>query len=105
MTEAEQSGGAPGSRTRADGSGLYCVAGAASDADAVGQLCRGWTAPPLPPAAEQAEIMHACTRLLPSTAHGKDGGKAARRPSRTARPRPASISAKARVDSRRRRGL
>jgi len=61
--------------TRADGSGLYCVDGAASDPDAVGQLCRGWTAPALPPAAEQAEIMHACTRPLPVVAKGK-GGKA-----------------------------
>jgi len=63
--------------TRADGSGLYCVAGAASDPDAVGELCRGWTAPPLPPAIEQAEIMHACTRPLPASAKGK-GGKAAK---------------------------
>jgi hypothetical protein len=64
--------------TRADGSGLYCVDGAASDPDAVGQLCRGWSAPPLPPAAEQAEIMHACTRPLPAVAKGKGGkgGKA-----------------------------
>lgn len=63
--------------TRADGSGLYCVAGAASDPDAVGQLCRGWAAPPLPPATEQAEIMHACTRPLPVVAKGKGkGGKA-----------------------------
>jgi hypothetical protein len=63
---------------RPDGSGLYCVDGAASDPDAVGQLCRGWTAPPLPAAAEQAEIMHACTRPLPAVARGKSGkgGKA-----------------------------
>jgi poly-gamma-glutamate synthesis protein (capsule biosynthesis protein) len=64
--------------TRADGSGLYCVDGAANDPDTVGQLCRGWSAPPLPAAAEQAEIMHACTRPLPVVAKGKAGktGKA-----------------------------
>jgi len=64
--------------TRADGSGLYCVDGAANDPDAVGQLCRGWSAPPLPPAAEQADIMHACSRPLPVVAKGKAGknGKA-----------------------------
>jgi len=54
---------------------LFCVAGAAGDPDAVGQLCHGWTAPSLPPAAEQAEIIHACTRPLPVIAKGK-GGKA-----------------------------
>jgi len=61
--------------SRPDGTGLYCADGAASDPDTVGLLCRGWAAPPLPPAAEQAEIMHACTRPLPVVAKGK-GGKA-----------------------------
>ncbi len=63
--------------SRPDGTGLYCADGAANDPDAVGQLCRGWSAPPLPPASEQAEIMRSCTREIPASGRGK-GGKTAK---------------------------
>ncbi|HET6146672.1 MAG TPA: CapA family protein [Polyangia bacterium] len=59
---------------RPDGVGLYCAAGADADPGAVGQLCRGWSAPALPPPAAQAEIMRQCTRPALSIAGAK--GKA-----------------------------
>jgi hypothetical protein len=60
---------------RPDGIGVYCVAGAATDAPPVGPLCRGWAAPLLPPPATQAEIMHGCLRPALSIAAGKGKGK------------------------------
>jgi Bacterial capsule synthesis protein PGA_cap len=61
---------------RPDGVGVTCVAGAAADPGAVGALCRGWTAPPLPPAATQAEIMRGCLRPALSIAGASGKGKA-----------------------------
>jgi hypothetical protein len=74
---------------RPDGVGVYCAAGAGGDAGKVGALCRGWSAPALPPPATQAEIMRTCLRevVLPGTpkanakakARGKKTGTTKRR--------------------------
>jgi len=65
---------------RPDGVGVYCAAGAADDAPPVGALCRGWTAPLLPPPETQSEIMRGCVRPALSivgsrTAKGQGKGK------------------------------
>ena len=71
---------------RPDGVGVTCVAGAGGDPGAVGALCRGWSAPPLPAPREQAEIMRTCLRevVLPGAppSKGKTRAKKLRKPRR-----------------------
>ncbi len=56
--------GATGMRftPQADGSGLYCVAGAAKESGRIGALCKGWTPAPPIPGGPRGQIASSCAR-------------------------------------------
>ncbi len=47
---------------QADGSGLYCADGAASDGGRIGALCKGWTPSPGIPSGLRGQIASSCAR-------------------------------------------
>lgn len=47
---------------QADGSGLYCAEGAASDGGKIGALCKGWTPAPAIPSNLHGQIAASCAR-------------------------------------------
>lgn len=75
--ELEDANGATGVRftPRADGTGLYCLPGADVSPGSIGEMCKGWQAPPLPPRDVAQRIAASCGGAL--IAQRRDGSEVA----------------------------